>query len=121
MRHDRFLALVDDAAPDAAPVRGHVLRVLAGQARRQQERFMATATGSAEARPAAWLLEEAATAEGGRVLPPGTQQDPGDLLGVTRVTVIRTLARLRRDGLIEVRAGTVTVLAPELLGRRAAG
>lgn len=121
LRRDRFLALVEDAAPDAAPVRGHVLRVLAGQARRQQERFIATATGSAEARLAAWLLEEAATAAGGRVPLPGTQQDLGDLLGVTRVTVNRALARLRRDGLIEVGPRSVTVLAPELLGRRAAG
>ncbi|RNG33552.1 Crp/Fnr family transcriptional regulator [Streptomyces botrytidirepellens] len=121
LRRDRFLALVEDPAPDAAPVRGHVLRVLAGQARRQQERFMATATGSAEARLAAWLLEEAATAAGGRVPLPGTQAELGHLLGVTRVTVNRALARLRRDGLIEVGPRSVTVLAPELLGRRAAG
>lgn len=81
---------------------------------------MATATGSAEARLAAWLLEEAATAAGGRVPLPGTQAGLADLLGVTRVTVNRALARLRRDGLVEVGARSVTVLAPELLGRRAA-
>lgn len=80
-----------------------------------------TATGPAEARLAAWLLEEAATAADGRDPLPGTQQDLGDLLGVTRVTVNRALARLRRDGLIEVAPGSVTVLAPALLGRRAAG
>jgi CRP-like cAMP-binding protein len=50
---------------------------------------------------------------------PGSQQVLAELLGVTRVTVNRALARLRRDGLIAVDGGTVRILAPELLARRA--
>ncbi|MGP4115335.1 Crp/Fnr family transcriptional regulator [Streptomyces sp. 4N509B] len=118
---DRFLSVVDDAPA----VRAHVLRVLAGQARRHQERVTATATLPAEARLAAWLLGDAASgaASGGgtSVALPGTQQDLADLLGVTRVTVNRALSRLRRDGLIEVGRHTITILAPELLALRAHG
>ncbi|MBO8184175.1 Crp/Fnr family transcriptional regulator [Streptomyces spirodelae] len=114
---DCFLTLVEDVPS----VRSHVLRVLAGHARRQQQRLMATATLSAEARLSSWLLEEAATVPGHRVTLPGTQQTLADLLGVTRVTVNRALARLRRDRLIEVRGRTITLLAPELLELRAQG
>ncbi|SCK10196.1 Crp/Fnr family transcriptional regulator [Streptomyces sp. WMMB 322] len=114
---DRFLAAIDDVPS----VRGHVLRVLAGQARSQQEKLTATATMPAEARLAAWLLNEAASDAGGSVRLPGTQQVLADLLGVTRVTVNRALSRLRRDGLIEFDRRTVTVLAPELLALRTHG
>ena len=114
---DRFLALVDDAPS----VRTHVLRTLAGHARRQQERLTATATLPAEARVAAWLLDQAATVPGGRALLPGAQQALADLLGVTRVTVNRALSRLQRDRLIELQPRTVIVLAPELLELRAHG
>ncbi|MET8139315.1 Crp/Fnr family transcriptional regulator [Sphaerisporangium sp. NPDC005288] len=115
---DRFLALVDDAPS----VRGHVLRVLAAHARHRQEQFATTATLSAEARLAAWLLDRAASAgEGGIVTLPGTRQVMADLLGVTRVTVSRALSRLRRDGLIGVHGRTVAILAPELLALRADG
>lgn len=114
---ERFLGLVDDVAA----VRAHVLLVLAGAVRRDQERLAMTATLPAEARLSAWLLHRAAGAADGRVLLPGTQQDLADLLGVTRVTVNRALTRLRRDRLIELRRGTVVVLAPELLALRARG
>lgn len=114
----RFLAVVDDVPR----VRGHVLRVLAGQARSHQEKITVTATLPAEARLAAWLLNEAAAEAGRKVaLPGGTQQGLADLLGVTRVTVNRALSRLGRDGLIEVGRRTVTVLAPELLELRTRG
>ncbi|GAA3704155.1 hypothetical protein GCM10022224_082200 [Nonomuraea antimicrobica] len=115
LRRDRFLGLVDDAAS----VRRHVLRVLAGQARASQERFVAAATLPAEARLASWLLGEAA--EHGVVTLPGGQEELAALLGVTRVTLNRALSRLRRDGLLTVTRGTVTLLAPELLERRAHG
>ena len=55
---DQFEELVDDVAA----VRRHVLRLLAQQARQQQERFADTATRSVEARLAAWLLEQAEAA-----------------------------------------------------------
>ncbi|MGI5350732.1 Crp/Fnr family transcriptional regulator [Streptomyces sp. CA-250714] len=114
---DRFLGLVEDVGS----VRTHVLHVLAGYARRQQQQLAATATLPAEARLSAWLLERAAGVPGCRVPLPGGQQALADLLGVTRVTVNRALARLRRDGVIEVRDRIITVLAPELLQLRAQG
>ncbi|MFC4534440.1 Crp/Fnr family transcriptional regulator [Sphaerisporangium dianthi] len=113
---DRFLALVDDAPS----VRGHVLRVLAAHARHRQQQFATTATLPAEARLASWLLDQAAGRPGPVALP-GTQQVVADLLGVTRVTINRVLSRLRRDGLIEIEHGTVSILAPELLALRAEG
>ncbi|WP_433182698.1 Crp/Fnr family transcriptional regulator [Actinoallomurus sp. CA-150999] len=114
---DRFLSLVDDVSS----VRTHVLRTLAGHARRQQERLTATATLPTDARLSAWLLDQAATAPDRRVALPGSQQALADLLGVTRVTVNRALARLQRDGLIELHRGAIVILAPELLELRTHG
>lgn len=112
-----LLELVDDVAA----VRRHVLRVLAGQARRGQRAFTAVATLPAEARLAAWLLESAADGRSVRVVLTGGQQGLGEALGVSRVTVNRALTRLRRDGLVAVERGAVRLLAPELLRLRAAG
>ncbi|GLP72809.1 hypothetical protein TUSST3_94250 [Streptomyces sp. TUS-ST3] len=117
----RFTALLDDSAA----VRAHVLRLLAGQARAQQERFTDTATLPCEARLAAWLLDGLSQAgTDGHVPLPGGQRELADLLGVTRVTVNRALSRLRRDGLIgpvdSGGGGRIRVLAPELLALRAA-
>lgn len=111
----RFEELVDDVPA----VRRHVLRLLAEHARHQQERFADAATLPVEARPATWLLTQAAASGQARAELPGTQQDLADLLGTTRVTVNRLLARLRRDGLVEVTRRSVAVLAPELLALRA--
>ncbi|ADI09729.1 hypothetical protein SBI_06609 [Streptomyces bingchenggensis BCW-1] len=120
VRRDRFLGLVDDTAA----VRAHVFAVLARQARAQQQRLTETATLPAEARLAGWLLAQAAALARGapgpaRVRIPGTQQALADTLGVTRVTVNRALARLRRDGLIRVEGDCVHLLAPESLALRA--
>ncbi|AXE86328.1 cAMP receptor protein [Streptomyces sp. Go-475] len=111
----RFMALLDDSAA----VRAHVLRLLAAQARAQQERLTDTVALPCEARLAAWLLH--AAADGGRVVClPGSQQGLADLLGVTRVTVNRALSWLRRDGLVRPAAnGRIELLAPELLALRA--
>ena len=111
----RFMALLDDSAA----VRAHVLRLLAAQARAQQDRLTDTVTLPCEARLAAWLLQ--APAADGHVVLDGGQRELADLLGVTRVTVNRALARLRRDGLVgPARAGRIEILAPELLALRAA-
>jgi CRP-like cAMP-binding protein len=111
----RFMALLDDSAA----VRAHVLRLLAAQARTQQERLTDAVTLPCEARLAAWLLDE--LADGGRVCLPGGQRELADLLGVTRVTVNRALSRLRDDGLIKRNGnGDIEVIAPELLALRAA-
>ncbi|WP_251050511.1 Crp/Fnr family transcriptional regulator [Streptomyces sp. ISL-86] len=114
---DLFLTVIDDVSS----VRRHVLRVLAGQARSHQEKITMTATMPAEARLAAWLLNEAASDARGSIALPGTQQVLADLLGVTRVTVNRVLSRLRRDGLIEVDRHAIAILAPELLELRTHG
>jgi len=66
-------------------------------------------------------LEHAANTPDGRVVLPGSQQTLADLLGVTRVTVNRALARLRRDGLIDITHQTVDIRKPELLELRACG
>ena len=114
---DLFYTLVD-SAPAA---RRHVLRVLADQARLEQERFAATATSSTETRLAVWLLEQAGRTSDSRVTLPGSQESLADLLGVTRVTISRALTRLRRDGLIIVGRGRIDIVAPELLKLRARG
>ncbi|MGP4049931.1 Crp/Fnr family transcriptional regulator [Streptomyces sp. 2A115] len=111
----RFEELVDDVPS----VRRHVLRLLADQARHQQERFTNAATLPVEARLATWLLAQAAASPQATVELPGTQQELADLLGTTRVTINRILSQLRRDGLVEVTRRTVAVLAPELLALRA--
>jgi len=115
----RFTALLDDRAA----VRAHVFRLLAAQARAQQERLTDTVALPCEARLAAWLLD-GLTLDGadGHVTLPGGQRALADLLGVTRVTVNRALSRLRRDGLIGPAdsGGRIRVLAPELLALRAA-
>jgi CRP/FNR family transcriptional regulator len=114
---DRFQALINDASS----ARRHVLRVLADQVRREQARFAAIATLSTEARVAAWLLEEAGRTPDCRLTLPGSQESLADLLGVTRVTINRALARLRHDGLIALGFRQVEILAPELLKLRANG
>lgn len=114
----RFTALLDDSAA----VRAHVFRLLAAQARAQQDRLTGAVTLPCEARLAAWLLAELSTgASDGRVPLPGGQRELADLLGVTRVTVNRALSRLRHDGLIgPTQNGRIEVRAPELLALRAA-
>ncbi|MFI0515297.1 Crp/Fnr family transcriptional regulator [Streptomyces sp. WSLK1-5] len=125
----RFTTLLDDSAA----VRAHVFRLLAAQARAQQERLTDTVTLPCEARLAAWLLDGLSRhGSDGHVPLPGGQRELADLLGVTRVTVNRALSRLRRDGLIgptENGGGSggsgngrrrIRVLAPELLALRAA-
>lgn len=111
----RFEELVDDVPS----VRGHVLRLLADQARLQQKRYTNAATLPVEARLATWLLERSAATPHARVELPGTQQELAESLGTTRVTVNRILSRWRRSGLIDLTRRMVVVLAPELLALRA--
>lgn len=106
-----LLALIDDV-PEA---RRHVLRHLAGRLRDQQDDLVAASYADVEARIAAWLVRAATT----RVLLPGAQQGLAESIGASRVTVNRALQKLAEDGLITVEPGTVTVINPELLVRRA--
>jgi len=105
-----------DLVDGEASVRRHVLRILAAQARNQQESFTAAATLPGEARLAAWLLEKAAATESLELSI--TQQGLADRLGLSRVTVNRMLSRLRHAGLIETASGNIRILAPELLQLR---
>jgi CRP/FNR family transcriptional regulator, cyclic AMP receptor protein len=107
-----LLELVDDEAA----VRRHVLRVLAAQARDRQDSFTAAATLPGEARLTAWLLDQAAA--GTDLTVAITQQELGDRLGLSRVTVNRILSRLRRDGLVETVPGSIRIIAPELVQLR---
>ncbi|WP_460358492.1 Crp/Fnr family transcriptional regulator [Actinoallomurus acanthiterrae] len=66
-------------------------------------------------------MDQAATVPDRPVSLPGSQQALADLLGVTRVTINRALARLQHDGLIELHRRTIVILAPELLELRAHG
>ncbi|MES4907151.1 MULTISPECIES: helix-turn-helix domain-containing protein [unclassified Streptomyces] len=69
--------------------------------------------------PVGSVLRQAGAPGPARVRSPGTQQALADTLGVTRVTVNRALARLRRDGLIRVERDCAHLLAPESLALRA--
>ncbi|MEV0839918.1 Crp/Fnr family transcriptional regulator [Actinocatenispora sera] len=113
--------LLTEAATPTAPSQ-HVARAATPTAPRERAGQTGTPTGPREEEGRAGIP---ADDPGGRPAPgvvvalPGSQQALAELLGVTRVTVNRALARLRRDGLIAVDGGTVRILAPELLARRA--
>jgi CRP-like cAMP-binding protein len=70
-------------------------------------------------RMADWLLEIrerlnlAGLADGARFPLPLTQEALGDTLGLTSVHVNRTLQAMRREGLIDLRSGTVVLLDPD--------
>lgn len=107
-----------DLVANVPSARQHVLRHLAGQVRGHQQQLVTTTFGDATARVAAWLVRTAGES-GTRVVLPGAQEGLGHAVGVTRVSVNRALSALARDGLVRVEPGVVTILAPELLARRA--
>jgi CRP/FNR family transcriptional regulator, cyclic AMP receptor protein len=111
-----LFAIIDDV-PAA---RRHVLRILAGQVRDQQDDLAQASFGDAITRTAAWLAR-AAGRSGSKIILPGGQQGLAESIGMTRVSVNRALRSLTEEGLVHVGPGTVTVLAPELLTLRANG
>ncbi|MEO3745028.1 Crp/Fnr family transcriptional regulator [Plantactinospora sp. B5E13] len=111
-----LLRLVDDVPA----VRRHVLAHLARELRHRQRDLVRTAFADAPTRVASWLVTAAAQT-GRRVPLPGAQQGLAETLGLTRVSVNRALRTLADADLIRVEPGAVTVLAPEILARRAAG
>lgn len=112
-----FLTLLDDV-PAA---RHHVLRTLAQQTRDQRDALVSAHFADATSRAADWLLRAAGRTGKARVILPGAQQGLAEALGVTRVSVNRALRTLAAEGLIRIETGAVTILAAELLARRAAG
>ncbi|MCX4700321.1 Crp/Fnr family transcriptional regulator [Streptomyces sp. NBC_01373] len=117
----RFTALLDDSAT----VRAHVFRLLAAQARAQQDRLTATVTlrcgARPDSRPGSWSGRRRADPSPPPCPCPAAKRELADLLGVTRATVNRALSRLRRDGLVRWAGdGRLEILAPELLALRAA-
>jgi CRP/FNR family transcriptional regulator len=105
-----FLALVD--VPE---VRAHVFTQLATQLRTAQADLVLTSFADAPTRVAAWLVRAATPS----VPLPGAQQGLAEAVGLTRVSVNRALSTLTAEGLIQVKRGTVLILAPELLTLRA--
>lgn len=109
-----LMRLVDDVPA----VRQHVLAQLAQTVRVRQGDVVRNALASTLTRTAAWLVD-AAGETGRRVVLPGAQQGLAEAIGASRVSVNRALRRLAAEGLVRVEPGAVTVLAPELLARRA--
>lgn len=109
-----LFAIIDDVPA----VRRHVLRILAGQVREQQDDLAQASFGDAVTRSAAWLAR-AAGRSGPKIFLPGGQQGLAESIGMTRVSVNRALRSLTEEGLVRVEPGAVTVLAPELLILRA--
>ncbi|GAB3726127.1 Crp/Fnr family transcriptional regulator [Amycolatopsis oliviviridis] len=107
-------ALIDDLPG----VRRHVLAYLVRDLRDLRDELVRANFADVTTRVAAWLAR-AAGRSGTTVLPPGAQQGLAEAIGATRVSVNRALRALAAEGLISVGPGSVEVLAPELLARRA--
>jgi CRP-like cAMP-binding protein len=104
-----FLRLLDDEPA----VRHHVLARLAADAADLRQRLAEAATVPALGRVARWLL---ATGAGpGEIAWRGSQQDLARLLGLSRVTVNRTLRRLTDSGAVAVKPHGVVLLDPARL------
>jgi CRP-like cAMP-binding protein len=78
-------------------VRAHVLARLARDAMGSRRRFVQAVTLPAVAKVALWLSEQP-----GRVAWPGSQDQLAHLLGLSRVTTNRALARLVRAGAVDL-------------------
>ncbi len=87
-------------------VRAHVLAHLARDAMAGRQRLVQAATLPAVARVAARLILQAGDQ---RVGWRGSQEELAHLLGVSRVTVNRALARLARAGAIELTASGIVI------------
>ena len=103
---------------DVPGVRRHVLAHLARDLRHQQDEWVRASFADVTTRVAAWLAR-AAGRSGSTVVLPGAQHGLAEAIGATRVSVNRALRTLAAEGLVRVEPGAVTILAPELLARRA--
>jgi CRP/FNR family transcriptional regulator, cyclic AMP receptor protein len=86
-------------------VRRHVLRHLAAQVRQRQDGLVEAQSTGAAARIAGWLARQP-----GDLVPLPSQEQLGEALGASRVTVNRVLRRLHTDGVIRLERGRVVVL-----------
>jgi CRP/FNR family transcriptional regulator, anaerobic regulatory protein len=109
-----------------AAVAWRLLFQLGEDERRLHNWIAARGRGDAEERIATFLLDlrgrlhRRGLGQGDAFRLPMTQQQIGDHLGLTVVHVNRVLRRLREAGIVTVRAGSVTIDKPDLLGERAA-
>ncbi|MFN4089254.1 MAG: Crp/Fnr family transcriptional regulator [Alphaproteobacteria bacterium] len=109
-----------------AAVRDHLLRVLVESLREREERIVALGARSALRSVAALMLDlhrrmlvlNLAGPDGFDC--PLTQEMLADALGITKVHVSRTLGALRRDGVLDLHGGRLTLHDPATL-RRLAG
>ncbi|SDI01596.1 Crp/Fnr family transcriptional regulator [Nonomuraea jiangxiensis] len=99
-------------------VAARLLRTLAATVRDLDERLIDAAVRDVPSRVATWLVRRCAT--GGPVPLYGGQAGLGAEIGATRVSVNRALRGFERRGMIEIRAGEVTVLDRRALARLAA-
>jgi CRP/FNR family transcriptional regulator len=106
------------AVDDVPAARRHVLAHLAFRLRESSDELVSAHFTDAATRTAAWLVR-AAGRTGPRVVLPGAQHGLAEAIGVTRVSVNRSLRTLASEGLIRVEPGAVVITAPELLARRA--
>ncbi|MEU4424396.1 Crp/Fnr family transcriptional regulator [Actinoplanes sp. NPDC024001] len=88
-------------------VRTHVLAKLARDAMAGRQRLVEAVTLPAVAQVAVWLTQ---LTEGQRVVWRGTQEHLAHTLGLSRVTVNRALARLARDGAIELTGHGIVIV-----------
>lgn len=90
-------------------LRRHVLAYLSAEVNRQRRARIRHAAPSPSAKVAAWLAE-ASRSNGDTVYLAGGQQGLGEEVGLSRVSVNRTLQALLAVGAVRVRSRTVTVL-----------
>jgi CRP/FNR family cyclic AMP-dependent transcriptional regulator len=98
----RFLRLLEEEQS----VRGHVLAQLARDAMTGRRRLAQAVTLPAVAQLAAWLSEQNRDQ---RVAWRGSQEQLARVLGLSRVTVNRALARLTRAGAVELTAHGIVI------------
>jgi CRP/FNR family cyclic AMP-dependent transcriptional regulator len=106
---DRFLRLLDEEPS----VRAHVLGRLAADVMAGRRRLAQAVTLPAVARVAAWLN---ARDPADRVAWRGSQQQLAQVLGLSRVTVNRALARLAGAGAVRLTTRGILVADRECLG-----
>jgi CRP-like cAMP-binding protein len=102
-------------------VKDVLLRLLAEQLRRASDRLVEAHYVDAEARVRRRVLELAETygRAGAPAVVPLTQEDVAAMAGTSRATVNRVLREEVEHGCVALARGSVTVLAPDDLARRA--
>jgi CRP/FNR family transcriptional regulator, cyclic AMP receptor protein len=119
LRWDR--AQFDQLRSRYPAVEAALVHVLTGQVSRITAHLMEALFESADTRIVRRLLAicELYGGPAAGTVVPLTQEDLAAMAGTTRPTVNRTLRAMVADGAIEVARGRITIVAPEMLARRA--